>query len=143
MVTTGSYLTDKATSALKLGLPHNDSHHLIHSCRRVSTSSDVNDRSPTSAQPRRVNVGLVASEPVHLYNDSFALQAARWSEKRRLAGFIRLLDYMVADAVHGMLEISLQHMLHSLRGRVVVPPGTVNNGTDESRAAMESQVMLC
>eukprot|EP00878_Enallax_costatus_P045724 GHUV01055189.1.p1 GENE.GHUV01055189.1~~GHUV01055189.1.p1 ORF type:complete len:132 (+),score=25.28 GHUV01055189.1:198-593(+) len=108
-------------------------------CRRMSAGSDVSDKSPTtSAQQRRINAGLAAPEPVHLYNDSYALQAARRSEKRRLTGVVLLLDYMVADAVHSMVEASLQHMLHSLQGRVVIPQGTVNNSSETE----ESQVML-
>lgn len=40
---------------------------------------------------------------------------------------------MVADCVHSMVEASLQHMLHSLKGRMVVQPGTVHN--NDSQAA--------
>jgi hypothetical protein len=44
------------------------------------------------------------------------LQAARRTEKRRLLGFIRLLDYMVADCMHSMVVASLQHALQCLQG---------------------------
>lgn len=75
---------------------------------------------------------------MQLYNDSYSLQAAQRSEKRRLSGFIHLLDYMVADCVHSMVEASLNHMLHSLKGRLVVELGTVNNNADNSHSGNSS-----
>lgn len=55
-----------------------------------------------------------AAVPVQLLNDSYAMQAARRALKRRLCDMIRLLDYMLADAIHSMLLLSLQQMLSCL-----------------------------
>jgi hypothetical protein len=44
------------------------------------------------------------------------MQAAARAQKRRLCDMIRLLDYMLADAIHSMLLRSLQHMLQCMHG---------------------------
>lgn len=52
--------------------------------------------------------------PVQLLNESYAMQAARRAEKRRLCSFIRLLDYMLADSIHSLVVGALQHMLECM-----------------------------
>eukprot|EP00775_Hariotina_reticulata_P007079 gene7079-7292_t len=83
--------------------------------RRSSAADSENSPSPSSKHhaggpagssttAARSAHGLVAAEPVHLLSDSYALLAARRTLKRRLYLFVRLLDYMVADAVHAMVS---------------------------------------
>jgi hypothetical protein len=52
--------------------------------------------------------------PVALLADSYAMQAARRAEKRRLCCFVRLLDYLLADAIRSLVVRSQQHMLSCL-----------------------------
>lgn len=105
-------------------------------CRRNSTGADGTGPPSAAKHPHRDSTGLAAAEPVHLYGDSYALQAARRSEKRRLTAFIKLVDYMLADSVHSMVKAGLKHVLNSFRGQTPLPEGTVSN------APLSAQVNL-
>jgi hypothetical protein len=51
-------------------------------------------------------VRLAVTKAAQMANEaefSYALNAARRAEKRRLHGFVRLLDYMVCNALKGLL----------------------------------------
>jgi len=95
--------------------------------RRSSTADSDSSPSPSSrihsgalsdlqTAPARSAHGLVAAEPVQLLSDSYALLAARRTLKRRLFSFVRLLDYMVADAVHSMVARTLSYLVMRLHG---------------------------
>jgi hypothetical protein len=47
-------------------------------------------------------------------DSSYALQAAKRSEKRRLLNFIKLLDFMVADGLHNVLMTDTNNILQAL-----------------------------
>jgi hypothetical protein len=83
---------------------------LCRSARRASAADA--DTAAAAAKGK----GAAAAVPVQLLNDSYAMQAAARAQKRRLCDMIRLLDYMLADAIHSMLLRSLQHMLQCMHG---------------------------
>lgn len=56
-----------------------------------------------------------------LQGDSYALQAAKRSEKRQLLNFIKLLDFMVADGLHSVLMTDTKDILQAL----LQPPADV------------------
>lgn len=88
-------------------------------CCSARRSSAADLESPPGSGPRVKGASAAAAAaavPVQLLNDSYAMQAARRAQKRRLCDMIRLLDYMLADAIHSMLLASLQHLLQCLHG---------------------------
>ena len=59
--------------------------------------------------------GTLSSTLEMLQGDtSYALQAAKRSEKRRLLNFIKLLDFMVADGLHTVLMTDTKSILQAL-----------------------------
>ncbi|WIA37814.1 hypothetical protein OEZ86_014676 [Tetradesmus obliquus] len=112
--------------------------------RRSSAASEAEGRPAVPALHLRRGPAAAAAaavsavEPIHMLSDSYALQAARRTEKRRLLGFIRLLDYMVADCVHSMIVASLQHALQCLQGHAAHTAAAVTEQAAGHEPFMES-----
>eukprot|EP00879_Flechtneria_rotunda_P011718 GHRR01012239.1.p1 GENE.GHRR01012239.1~~GHRR01012239.1.p1 ORF type:complete len:1535 (+),score=570.67 GHRR01012239.1:286-4605(+) len=110
--------------------------------RRLSTGGGDSDRkagnnTSTASAARQVLPGA-ALEGVHLANDSFALQAAKRTEKRRLSSFVRLLDLMMADSVHSMVVAALQRMLWCLQGHSIAADGSEHSSSSSTPAAQDT-----
>lgn len=82
-----------------------------------------------------------AAVPVQLLNDSYAMQAARRAQRRRLCDMIRLLDYMLSDAIHSLLLHSLQQMLRCMHGagQAAQPAAQQEQPTDPSCSLLQTQ----
>jgi hypothetical protein len=61
------------------------------------------------------------------------MQATRRALKRRLCDMTRLLDYMLADAVHSMLVRSLQQVLQCLRGQEQQQPAEQSEQPEQQK----------
>lgn len=85
-------------------LPH--THH-THNTRRAARRASTGDDAPTAS-----------AVPLQLLQDSFAMQAARRAERRRLFSFVRLLDRMLASSIHSLLLTSQRSMLACLQAEV-------------------------
>jgi hypothetical protein len=88
-----------------------------------------------ASNPAAVNACTVCSAaliPLPLPLLLAVLQAARRTEKRRLSGFIRLLDYMVADCVHSMVVASMQHALQCLHGHTAAAAAAAGAGAEQT-----------
>lgn len=88
---------------------------------RRSSQADQEQEPPAAARAgssssasKGAAAAASAAMPVQLLNESYAMQAARRAEKRRLCSFIRLLDYMLADSIHSLVVGALQHMLECM-----------------------------
>lgn len=58
------------------------------------------------------------------HDASYAMMAARRSERRRILAFVKLLDFMLADSWHAMVVSSVSHALHLLQAARHIPIGS-------------------
>lgn len=66
---------------------------------------------------------------------SYAINAARRSEKRRVHNFVRLLDYMICHALHMLLVGSIEDMRLALTPTLPATPGPAG-GSDAADTAI-------
>lgn len=78
------------------------------------TQREVQARFPVGAQEQQlaVNKSAPAAHHEHL---SYALSAARRSERRRITHFVRLCDLVIASTLRELLLAAASHVLHTAR----------------------------
>ncbi|KAF8058456.1 DNAH6 [Scenedesmus sp. PABB004] len=106
----------------------------LASLRRTSAASDADARAATPARRAGAAAAGGGGGAIRPGTDSFTMQAAKRSERRRLAAFVGLLDCMLADAVHSAVAGSLRVMHAALSG-CAPAGGGAGTGAAEPAAA--------
>lgn len=86
---------------------------LLEQTLLASKEKSANSNKLASAAATSVRLAVVrATNMADEAQFSYAINAARRSEKRRVHNFVRLLDYMICNALHMLLVCSMLPVLH-------------------------------